>query len=343
MTTMSCGTKGVIMPNLEPGYGSGKDLSTKDDQSLSIHDAIGIVKDRFKSIDRNGDSFITKEETEALEDGRFTVREKLAIEAFGHRANKLQMMHNDEWGPENDGFTVADLDEFEKNIEDEARLKYDIEARLAPGETHRMDVFGAIIEDNFARIDVDNDKTLSKTELDQFAGDANNPARARQVAAVLSEHFDEFKDLTSESASAGSFEHSLGPFFEEESGKNISTHDLWAFNRLMAHPDIFEDHVSTMRKWEIGLGTSYAAFFGALAAPVAACTVLSPPNFLATAVCGGLTALLGGTAVGGARSALVGETDKVRELYQQRQKMLESWDYFKQDPSAERIPSSSQS
>ncbi len=78
----------------------------------------------FHRIDRDNDGYLSKGElTKAFHDPQFKGREAAAVVTLGVHREELQALHDDEFGTENDGVTLADLKAFEgKSASDRSKL-----------------------------------------------------------------------------------------------------------------------------------------------------------------------------------------------------------------------------
>lgn len=80
------------------------------------------AKSRFGGWDKDGDGFVTNKEVEtALKRQNLSTNEKAALETFRGRQSQLEESHNDEWGDENNGTSLKDIDAFRTAGDGEAK------------------------------------------------------------------------------------------------------------------------------------------------------------------------------------------------------------------------------
>ena len=80
------------------------------------------ARNRFGSWDSDRNGHLTNREVEsALRQGNLSVNERAALQTLRGRQSELQSANNDEWGRENDGATLRDLNAFRNAGDGEAR------------------------------------------------------------------------------------------------------------------------------------------------------------------------------------------------------------------------------
>ena len=80
------------------------------------------AKAKFGGWDKDGDGFVTNKEVEtALKRQNLSTNEKAALETFRGRQSQLEESHNDEWGDENNGTSLKDIDAFRTAGDGEAK------------------------------------------------------------------------------------------------------------------------------------------------------------------------------------------------------------------------------
>ncbi len=92
-------------------------------------------KKGFKGWDGDGDGYLTKTEIEkSLQNKNLSPEDKAALETLRGRQQQIESYSNDEYGSEKSGMTLKDLEEFQKNGKQDAKLaeeQYRIEHELA--------------------------------------------------------------------------------------------------------------------------------------------------------------------------------------------------------------------
>jgi len=82
------------------------------------------LRRNFHRIDKNGNGFLSKAEiNQALSDPAFTGADAAAVATLHKLVSSLQKLSNDEFGPENDGLTLSDLEAYEKGKGDQVAVE----------------------------------------------------------------------------------------------------------------------------------------------------------------------------------------------------------------------------
>ncbi len=99
-------TTTVPVKAIRPATGwTFKEVGASNDQLFS-----DFIKSNFDKIDANGDHFITRDEAaRAVTNPDYKGLNATFVTALYDTINAVQEIHNDEWGDDNDGVTVADL------------------------------------------------------------------------------------------------------------------------------------------------------------------------------------------------------------------------------------------
>lgn len=72
-----------------------------------------VVEKHFKQMDADQDGFVTRNEVDSYvteNKNALSRSDRDALESFGRKIDKIQSLSNDEWGFENDGATLKDLE-----------------------------------------------------------------------------------------------------------------------------------------------------------------------------------------------------------------------------------------
>ncbi len=141
----------------------------------------------FDKIDTDHDGFLSQTElSAAVQNDQFKGEDAQVVAALYDNRNKLQKLSNDEFGPENDGITKADLAEFDKleaAAVSENSSAFNAKKWMDNGE-------------NFKKADSDGDGFLSEKELDAAlatAGDSD-----KQALEYLKKNFDKVQSTSND-------------------------------------------------------------------------------------------------------------------------------------------------
>jgi len=303
-------------------------LGTAQDNPVTVANSIDAVKAYFDLIDRDGDKFLSTKEvgTGARAIAFLSEQERRAIEAFEPAIQAAQKLVNDEYGFENNGVSEADVRALDKELLSYPDIKSSIEEVLPGQDVRNKRTFGALLNSKFDLIDVDDDGTLSKFEIQHFGTLPMNTESERVMAKVLVDHYDEFKSITNED---GLKKRSVqGPFLESwEGNKNITRHDVDTFDNLLARSENFEKYIKRQRLKEFGTGFGGALIYGGLTTLSGIVTV-GDPEPVSKTIMGVVTTSLAGVTAAHFYHAVHGETRTIRDQYNDRQQMLGSWKFF---------------
>jgi len=99
--------------DVKPGTGSVQGMFFQ--APLRASEIAQVTAPIFDRIDKDHDGFLSKSElSDARQDPHYMGKEDQAISTLHANVEKLQTLHNDEYGWENDGITRGDLQEFSK-------------------------------------------------------------------------------------------------------------------------------------------------------------------------------------------------------------------------------------
>lgn len=122
-----------------------------------------FVQNNFKNIDQDKDGFLSKGElNKALSDNRFSAEDKQIISKLKSDIGDLEEYSNDEWGDENDGITLKDMNKF---VQEKEGLSKNLQRSKISME---VDPIVKYVKDNFKKLDQNNDGFISKGELDKL-------------------------------------------------------------------------------------------------------------------------------------------------------------------------------
>ncbi len=140
---------------------------------------IELVQKNFKDIDQSHDGFVTKKEIEDYVKSHkdLTKEEVAALTRVGDQVEKLQKLSNDEWGRENSGVTMKDL-----NVASENAKAMDYAQR------------------NFAKLDGDGNGHITKSEIDAYmkANGDKLSAEDRANLEVLKKNYSKIEDYSND-------------------------------------------------------------------------------------------------------------------------------------------------
>lgn len=156
----------------------------KDNGSLDhLDDLKGYADKNFDRIDSNHDgSMSDKELQEALNDPCLKGEDRKAIEILTKHADGLEDMSDDEFGPENDGITKADLNEF---------------GRIAAVHKEAEDIYG-LVKDNMSKMDTNGDKQLDKQEIEAAIAAAPENSQEKALLEKMRNNFDQLQSVSND-------------------------------------------------------------------------------------------------------------------------------------------------
>jgi hypothetical protein len=303
--------------------------------AVTFEEAVSNVTTQFKSVDTDANGFLSPLElTNASQSDQYNAAEKASISALFGTADGLQGLSNDEWMRERSGISLKDL-QAAQSLVTGSELRTDIEDRLPGRDLHSKRIFGAVLNDAFERIDLDKDNMLNQFELKAFSEDEKNSADERQVAGELAKHVEDFRSLTNTEPVPERDRMDFGvqgPFYDDWNGEgppNISREDVKTFNDVMATEAGLESTISDMRWREITKGVGFGTTFAALSSINATFTYFSAVDMpVLAAGTAFLTVSSAWMSYESFKTAVIGDTDLVREQHKARKEMLDSWKYF---------------
>ncbi len=143
----------------------------------------------FDKIDTDHDGFLSQKELSgAVQSDQYKGEDAQVVAALYDNRNKLQKLSNDEWGPENDGITRADLAIFD--TQEAQVLKEDAGAQ---GAKRWMEENNG---EKFKKADSDGDGFLSQKELDAAIASAND--QDKQSLEYLKKNFDKVQSTSND-------------------------------------------------------------------------------------------------------------------------------------------------
>jgi len=312
-----------------PGGGASFARPSDSDASpLTAIQAIDLVKNNFNLLDLDGDKFITGDELKNFSAPNLTPRDRLAIEAFAPLIDTIQKVHNDEWFAEEYGASYKDFANLKSGAKDHAAIIDEISAGLPGRDMHDKRAFGNLLAASYEKMDFDRSGTINILEAERFANDVTNSQEEREMAAVVFEHYDDFKSLVGETTKLSEISMT-DPFRPRQPGDGeLTREDVDAFNLWLARPEVFENYLDDVRSHEIGGGTFGAVVGVGLTACMGVLTIAAPEP-LSKTLFGGLTAFTATVTFASGYEIFIGQTDNIRAQYKQRQQMIDSWNHFK--------------
>jgi len=150
-------------------------VCTGEQRHVDVFSAANFADDQFELFDSNSDRFISDKEIVEYETNfgaTMTERMRQHIQFLKTNYAMISNLHNDEWGPENDGMTVKDLDVLEDKEDGQ-------EAYVHIRE---------IEKDHFSKIDADGNGRITHAEINAFANGRpmEHPVRDRDALRILS-------------------------------------------------------------------------------------------------------------------------------------------------------------
>lgn len=141
----------------------------------------------FDKIDTDHDGFLSQAElSAAVQSDQYKGEDAQVVAALYDNRNKLQKLSNDEWGPENDGITKADLAEFDK-----------LEAKAVSENASAIDAKKWMENgENFKKADSDGDGFLSEKELDAAIAAATDSDK--KALEYLKNNFDKVESTSND-------------------------------------------------------------------------------------------------------------------------------------------------
>jgi hypothetical protein len=294
--------------------------------SITALDSVNTVKANFDKLDSDRDNYLTAKEVNwgANNLPYLTPKDRLAIEAFTGAVPQAQKASNDEWGSESSGVTRDDLNYLSRSLPRYSATKALLEQGLPGANVRDARAFGIVANNSFARMDENHDGKVVKDELDRFSANSANTLEQREVAKVMSAHFDEFKSISNE---GGASDREVGPFASKHAGSDgITSSDTTAFEQYIARPGL-ESFIWDRRQDKLveradkiafttGLGGAFGLF------------VLSAPGVGEVVIAGGIAALPLMAAGGLVHESVNDNAKDIRAEAQARRQMLSSWQYF---------------
>ena len=297
-------------------------------QPIGINEATDILESNFDKIDKNADSYLVPEELESLPDNLST-RDRLVIEAFGGASDEIRGL-SAPWILMNKGISREDLKILKSDPAKSQDARLTLEAKLPGRDIRKKHTFGDVLNQHFDVIDKNSSNNLSKSELKDFSTNTDYPEDAREVASVVYNHFDEFRNLSNLENFDGNERGLKGPFYSSnrKTVDNISREDVDAFN-ILARPEKFKTNLKYIRAGEIASGTVGSAALGVTTLLMGSATIAFAEIPPMAVVAGAGTVASGAGTVAFLDLAIRGTTNTIRKEYQDRQNMLDSWKYFK--------------
>jgi len=313
--------------------GDGSSARPLDESVAPVH-AIDLLSANFDKIDKNRDGSLSTNEIKNVSATNPTMsrRDQLTIEAFAPAVVHVQTASNDKWGFDI-GVTQNDLKALKQYPEKHQDAIAKLDEGLAGTNLHDKRAIGALLTNSFGRMDTNKDGYLSETEIETFRDDRENPTTHRDMAAFVLDHYKEFRGLVNETGF--SREEGHGPFrdgYGNKSADALSFRDASAFNNYLARPENFERYINSMRTEEIAMGIGQGLLYGSLSAAAGLYTAATPEP-LTKVPAGMITASLAGLSALNFYKAYAGHTDEVRQQYETRRKMIDSWQQFQKPHS----------
>ncbi len=169
--------------------------------SIDLRDLEALFKSAFPKLDKNNDSFVDQDEIQARIATATDPKEQVLLQVLSSQLESLQELSNDEWGDENNGITLKDMNKFHSlqaqrnNVsESERDLLTDVHHYL-PGTRDIKDpvTFGFMLEDKFQQFDQDGDYQITNTELSKVLAETKPGSELHELAKGIEMHY---KDLT---------------------------------------------------------------------------------------------------------------------------------------------------
>ena len=262
------------------------------------------------SIDANHNGFLDdKELSKSLYSGKYKGNDAKLNELLLENYNDVQALNNDDWGREYRGVSSKDMSKLSGSAGSAiiARMEKSVNA-----DEHDRSKLPNLIGTYKGKIDKDGSGDFSKSELKDYIQTSGDRPAAINAAAFVHDHFDELKGLRS-ARSHGAYADVLpGDYKDSVFGSN----DLKSLNHALLPQQEFQKLLDAGRSVQIASGIS-EILFGAL---------LAKENKHSDF----------GKAVGnyhrvnGTLKSVDIATDKLLlQEYKDRQKMIDSWKYFK--------------
>ncbi len=308
--------------------------------SIDLRDLEGLFTSVFPKLDKNNDSFVDQDEIQARRATATDPKEQVLLQVLSSQLESLQELSNDEWGDENNGITLKDMNNLHRlqaqrnNVsESERDLLTDVQHYL-PGTRDIKDpaTFGFMLEDKFKQFDQDGDYQITNAELSKVLAETKPGSELHELAKGVEMHY---KDLTEMDLCTTRIRDWTNPWLRpcRNTLPYITWSDAHDFRYRIDPRHGFNDNLLRAKLNDYSAGTVSAltaAGIGFISAKMAVLAVVDPEPFSKVAI----TSI---TAGGAYATKLAGEEayrlltrpSEMRQAYEEDNARIRRWQFFK--------------
>ena len=173
-----------------------------------------FVSQHMAQLDSNGDGWISAEDLQqALKSKLFTAEQKMMLSHLQAHIEDLEELSNDEWGDENDGITLKDLQELVAHADENQHLlthlaskstattlakeRQQISSGAPRSEVLRARSILHFVQTQFQNLDQNKDGWLSEEDIRLALKNYSDPAD-KEILALLQAYLSDLEELSND-------------------------------------------------------------------------------------------------------------------------------------------------